>query len=78
MDFNIKEKIEELVQKISGDKGLQEKFTKDPVSAVKSLLGGVDLPTEQLQPLIDGIKAKLNLDDAGGLLGKLGGLFGKK
>ena len=78
MDFNIKEKIEELVQKISGDKGLQEKFTKDPVSAVKSLLGGVDLPTEQLQPLIDGVKAKLNLDDAGGLLGKLGGLFGKK
>ena len=78
MDFNIKEKIEELVQKISGDKGLQEKFTKDPVSAVKGLLGGVDLPTEQLQPLIDGIKAKLNLDDAGGLLGKLGGLFGKK
>ena len=78
MDFDIKGKIEELVQKISGDKGLQEKFTKDPLSAVKGLLGGIDLPTEQLETLIEGIKAKLNLDRAGGLLGKLGNLFGKK
>ena len=78
MDFDIKAKIEELVKKISGDKTLLEKFTKDPVSAVKSLLGGADLPTEQLEPLISGIKAKLNLDQAGGILGKLGGILGGK
>ena len=78
MDFNIKEKIEELVKQISGDKNLLESFKKDPIGAVKGLLGGVDLPTEQLQPLVEGIKAKLNLDEAGGLLGKIGGLFGKK
>ena len=40
MDFNIKAAIEDLVKKISGDKGLLEKFTKDPVGAIKGLLGG--------------------------------------
>ena len=78
MDFDVKAKIEELVKKISGDKTLLEKFTKDPVSAVKSLLGGLDLPADKLEPLISGVKAKLNLDQAGGVLGKLGGLFGGK
>lgn len=78
MDFDIKGKIEELVQKISGDKSLLEKFTKDPMTAVKGLLGGIDLPTEQLETLISGIKAKLNLDQAGGILGTLGNLFGGK
>ncbi|MBP5166576.1 MAG: hypothetical protein ILP09_04880 [Oscillospiraceae bacterium] len=78
MDFDIKGKIEELVKKISGDKSLLEKFTKDPIGAVKGLLGGVDLPSEQLESLVAGVKAKLNIDQAGDLLGKIGGLFGKK
>ena len=76
MDFDIKGKIEELVQKISGDGNLLESFKKDPIAAVKGLLGGVDLPTEQLEPLVAGIKTKLGLDQAGGILGAIGGLFG--
>ena len=84
MDFNIKAAIEDLVKKISGDKGLLEKFTKDPVGAIKGLLGGVglpaDLPTDQLEGLVSGVQAKLKLDEsgAGGILGKIGGLFGGK
>jgi hypothetical protein len=78
MDFDIKGKIEELVKKIGGDKKLLEKFTKDPVGAVRSLLGSVDLSSEQLESLAAGVKAKLNLDQAGDILGKLGGLLGKK
>jgi hypothetical protein len=78
MDFDIKGKIEELVKQIGGDQNLLEQFKKDPIGAVKGLLGNVNLPTEQLEPLVAGIKAKLNLDQAGGILGSLGGLFGKK
>ena len=78
--MDIKAKIDELVQKIKGDKGLTEKFVKEPVKTVEGLLG-VDLPEEQAKPLVDGIKAKLNLDDVGSKLGglgdMLGGLFGK-
>ena len=78
MDFDIKGKIEELVKQIGGDRNLLESFKKDPMGAVQGLLGNLNLPKEQLEPLVEGIKAKLNLDEAGGLLGKLGGLFGKK
>lgn len=72
--MDIKGKIEELVKKIKSDKNLGEKFRKDPISTVEGLLG-VDLPNDQVEKLVDGIKAKIDLDD---IAGKLGGLFGKK
>ena len=71
---DIKEKIEELAEKIMKDSALQAQFKKDPVKAVEKLLG-VDLPNEQLNQLVEGIKAKINLDQLGS---KLGGLFGKR
>ena len=75
--MNIKEKIEEIVEKIQTDKKLRKKFDDEPVAALEELLG-VDLPDEQIEQLIDGIKAKLALDNIGDALGALGGLFGKK
>lgn len=39
---------------------------------------GVDLPDEQINKLVDAIKAKLNLDKAGDLLGGIGKLFDKR
>lgn len=78
--MNIKEKIEELVEKIKGDEALISKFQKNPVSVVEELLG-VDLPDDQVEKIIDGVKAKIKLDDIGDKLGdlgdKLGGLFHK-
>lgn len=78
--MDIKAKIEEIINKIKGDTALQEQFKKDPVKAVEGLLG-VDLPDEQIKAVVDGVKAKLSLDDAGGAIGgavdKLKGLFGK-
>ena len=75
--MDIKKKIEELVEKIQSDKELQAKFQKDPVAALESLLG-VDLPEDQIQQLVEGIKLKLTADNIGSALGALGGLFGKK
>ena len=75
MDF-IKEKIEELVEKIKSDKNLAANFKKDPVSTVEKLLG-IDLPNEQIESIVDGIKAKISLDSIGDTLGGLKGLFGK-
>jgi hypothetical protein len=73
--MDIKEKITELVQKITGDKDLLAKFKADPIGTVKGILGNIDLPNDQLSAIVDGVKAKINLDAAGDLLG---GLFGKK
>ncbi len=72
--MDIKEKIEELVEKVKNDKDIAAKFKKDPIATVEELIG-VDLPNDQIEKIVDGIKAKINLDSIGGMLG---GLFGKK
>ena len=72
--MDIKAKIEELVARIKSDDALRKQFQKEPVKALESLLG-VDLPDDQIKQLVDGIKAKLAVDDIGSVLG---GLFGKK
>ena len=72
--MDIKARIEEIVKKLQSDKALQEAFRKDPVKALESLLG-VDLPDDQINAIINGVKAKLDLDKLSGALGKLG--FGK-
>jgi len=73
----IKELIEKAVAKLQADEKLLAKFKKEPVKALEEILG-VDLPDDKIDALIDGIKAKLQIDDIGDVLGKLGGLFGKK
>ena len=74
--MDIKAKIEQAVQKLLSDKNLMAKFEKNPASVIEELIG-VDLPDDQVNQLIDGIKAKLTLDKIGGALGGLGGLFKK-
>ena len=73
----LKDKIEEIVEKIKPDKDIAAKFQRDPIALVEELLG-VDLPNEQLESVVNAIKAKVDLDKVSGLLGGLGGLFGKK
>lgn len=73
----IQEKIDALVEKIKSDKDIAAKFQKDPITTVEQLLG-IDLPNDQIEKIVEGIKAKVTLDDIGELAGKLGGLFGKK
>ena len=89
--MDIKTKIEELVKKITSDKDIMAKFTKNPVKTVEDLLG-VDLPDEQIKQLVNGVKAKIDLKkigdmvdgvndgkfDLGDAAEKLGSLLGKK
>ena len=72
--MDIKAKVNELVTKITSDEELLAKFKKDPTGTVKDL-AGVEIPEDQLKTLTDGIKAKVNLDNLSGGIGKL---FGKK
>ncbi len=73
--MDIKAKIEEIAGKIKNDKNFADEFKASPVKAVEKVVG-VDLPDDQINKLIDGIKAKISVDDVkdkvGGLLGKLG------
>jgi hypothetical protein len=75
--MDIKEKIEAVVKKLMADKNLMAKFEKNPAKVIEELLG-VDLPDELVNNIIEGVKAKINLDKVGDALEALGGLFGKK
>ena len=70
MSFDVKAKIDELVGKLQKDPAQLKSFQDDPIKTVEKLVG-VDLPDDQLKPLVAGIKAKLA---AGNLGGKLDGL----
>ncbi|MBO5164893.1 MAG: hypothetical protein J6B75_10740 [Ruminococcus sp.] len=71
--MDIKEKIEELVSKVKDDKEFGKKFKESPVKAVESVIG-VDLPDDQIEKIISGVKAKVSFDDLGD---KIGGIFDK-
>ena len=70
----IKDKINEIVKKVKEDKDFAKKFKSNPIKAVESVLG-VDLPDDQIEKIVDGVKAKVSLDNAGDLLSKAKGLF---
>ena len=72
----LKEKAEELIEKIKNDQDIAAKFQKDPVSTVEELLE-IDLPNDQIMAVAEFIKTKINLDKLGNALGGLKGLFGK-
>ena len=74
--MDIKEKIEQAAKKLMSDKTLMAKFEKNPVSVIEQLIG-IDLPDQQVNQLIEGIKAKIKLDQVGDVLGGIGKLFGK-
>jgi hypothetical protein len=73
----LKDKIDDIVEKIKADKNIAADFQRDPIATVEKLIG-IDLPNDQLQGVVDAVKAKIDLDKIGGMLGGLGGLFGKK
>ena len=72
MAIDIKKIIEDIIAKIKGDKDIGEKFQKDPTKTVEGLIG-VDLPEDQINAVVEGVKAKVKLDS---VTSKLGGLFG--
>ena len=77
MAIDIKEKIEDLVEKIRKNPALLKKFNTEPVKVVEELVG-IDLPDELIEKVVDGVKAKITMDKVGDALDALGGLFGKK
>lgn len=72
--MDIKAKAAELVEKIKEDPTLLKEFRENPVKVVEAIIG-MDLPDDQIMQLAELIKAKIDLDKVGNLLG---GLFGKK
>ena len=78
--MDIQKIISDVLAKLEGDDNLIAKFTADPVKTLEGLLN-VDLPDDQINAVIDAIKAKLNLNEvaenASGILGAIKTIFKK-
>ncbi|MBR3839732.1 MAG: hypothetical protein IKM20_01170 [Erysipelotrichales bacterium] len=59
--MDIKEIIKDAVEKLMKDEALRKQFMDDPVKALEKILN-VDLPDDLINPVIDGIKAKLTAE----------------
>lgn len=74
LNVDLKAKAEEAIQKLQKDPALLKRFQSDPIQALESLFG-VDLPDEQLKPLVAAIQTKLAASDLGDKLKDLKKLF---
>lgn len=71
---NIKEKIEEIVEKIKKDPNFKEDFMKDPEKALEKATG-IDIPDGLVDKVVDGVKAKLAGDKLSGAMDSIKKLF---
>lgn len=69
----LKVKVEEIVNKVKNDGDFANKFQENPVKAVEGIVG-VNLPEEQINGIVQGVKAKINFDN-NNIVGKIKGLF---
>jgi hypothetical protein len=72
--MDIKEQISKVVEEISRNPNIKEQFEKEPVKVIEKLIG-VDLPDDIIMKVIDGVKAKLTMDDVSKVAGALKGVF---
>lgn len=71
---DMKEQVMAVVDKVTKDEKLMEQFKKDPVKAVESVVG-VDLPDDVVNKIVDGVKAKITVDNVSGIAGAIKKLF---
>lgn len=79
--MDIQKIIADVLEKLQADDGLLAKFKANPTKTIEGLIG-IDLPDEQIDAVVKGVMAKIDIEDvakkATGLFGTLKKLFGKK
>ncbi len=79
--MDIQKIISDVLAKLKGNDDLIKKFQADPVKTLEGILN-IDLPDEQINAVIAGVKAKLGAEgvakSASGILGAIKSFFGKK
>ncbi|MDO4836998.1 MAG: hypothetical protein Q4B32_01265 [Clostridia bacterium] len=75
--MDLQKVIKQVLDALNNNDALVKEFLADPAKVLESKLG-IDLPNEQVNAVVEGVKAKLNLDNAASVLNAVQGLFGKK
>ena len=74
--MDMKAKVNELVEKIQKNPDMLKKFRENPVPVIEAIVG-MDLPDDQILRLAELVKAKIDVDKVGDLLGGIGSLLRK-
>ncbi|MBE5964923.1 MAG: hypothetical protein IKL73_01310 [Lachnospiraceae bacterium] len=72
--MDIKEMINDVVEKITKNDDLIENFKKDPIKTVESV-AGIDLPDGVADKIADAVNSKISVDKVSDAFGKLKKLF---
>ena len=72
--MDIKEQINKIINEVSKNPDIKEQFEKEPVKVIEKLIGA-DLPDDIVMKIVDGIKAKLSIDNVSNLADSLKGIF---
>ena len=75
--MDLQKVIKQVLEALNNNESLVKEFLADPAKVLESKLG-IDLPNDQVNAVVDGVKAKLKLDNAASVLNAVQGLFGKK
>ncbi len=72
--MDIKEQISKVVEEVSKNPNIKEQFEKEPVKAIEKIVG-IDLPDDVVMKVIDGVKAKIAIDEVSKATDALKGIF---
>ena len=72
--MDIKEQISKILEEIAKNPEIKEMFEKEPVKAIEKVTG-IDLPDDVVNKIIDGVKAKLTIDNVSKAADVLKGVF---
>ncbi len=75
--MDLQKVIKQVLEALNNNESLVKEFLADPAKVLESKLG-IDLPNDQVNAVVEGVKAKLKLDNAASVLNAVQGLFGKK
>lgn len=72
--MDIKGQINKIVEEVSKNPNIKEQFEKEPVKTIEKVLG-IDLSDDVVMKIIDGVKAKLAMDNVSKAAGAIKGIF---
>ena len=72
--MDIKEQISKIVEEVTKNPSIKAQFEKEPVKVIEKVIG-VDLPDDVVMKIIDGVKAKLTVDNVSKAADALRGMF---
>lgn len=72
--MDMKEQISKIVEEITKNPNIKAQFEKEPVKVIEKVIG-VDLPDDVVMKIIDGVKAKLTVDNVSKAADALKGMF---